>query len=550
MQQQPGQLDALHTLGVILCQLKQPHEAADCLQRVLQAQPNHAEAWGNLGGALQQQGKLEAAIAHYQKAIELNPNFADAYQNLSVALQALDRLEEAVQICDRLIGLRPELPDVHYNRGYMLRRLGQVEAAIVSYRRAIELKPDFVMAHKNLGHALLLTGDLPNGFAEYEWRWRQEGWTTRPFAQPLWDGSPLEGKTILLHAEQGMGDTMQFIRYAKQVKQRGGQVMVECPEPLIRLLGGVPEIDRLIIQETPLPNFDVHAPLLSLPRILGTTLETVPAEIPYLHLPISPPPHLPISPSPHLKIGITWTGNPNHKNNPYRSLPLEQMRSLLSLAQTQFYSLQKGEAAAELQGLEGSIVDLSPQLDDFADTAAAIAALDLVITIDTSVAHLAGAMGKPVWVLLSFAPDWRWMVDRTDSPWYPTARLFRQPAPGDWQSVMAEVQSALEQEVKTRDQNAALIPVPDTLPSPLPGGGARGEGSCSKSHPDRPFLAPRSPYRLGNLRHKSGAPASAPRSLLFPDFPHGGFVAPRSSAVAIGYFRRSKSVVPASIRKF
>ena len=276
------------------------HEAADCLQRVLQAQPNHAEAWGNLGGALQQQGKLEAAIAHYQKAIELlTRTFADAYQNLSVALQALDRLEEAVQICDRLIGLRPELPDVHYNRGYMLRRLGQVEAAIVSYRRAIELKPDFVMAHKNLGHALLLTGDLPNGFAEYEWRWRQEGWTTRPFAQPLWDGSPLEGKTILLHAEQGMGDTMQFIRYAKQVKQLGGQVMVECPEPLIRLLGkrardrspdhpGTPppqlRCPRPSSQPAPHPRYDARD------RPSRNSLSSPP------HLPTSPSPHLPIPP--------------------------------------------------------------------------------------------------------------------------------------------------------------------------------------------------------------------------------------------------------------
>ncbi|HEY9907785.1 MAG TPA: tetratricopeptide repeat protein [Thermosynechococcaceae cyanobacterium] len=456
LQQQPDHLDALHTLGVILCQLQQPDEAAARLQRVLELQPNHAEAWGNLGGALQQQGNLEAAIAHYQKAIDLNPNFADAYQNLAVALQGLDRLEEAVQQCDRVIALKPDLADMHYNRGYMLRRLGRLREAIVSYRRAIDLKPDFVLAHKNLGHALLLTGDLPNGFAEYQWRWRQEGWTPRPFPQPIWDGSPLKGKTILLHAEQGMGDTMQFIRYAKQVKQLGGQVIVECQQPLIRLLAGVAEIDRLIPQESPLPSFDVHASLLNLPHILGTALETIPAEIPYLFSQFTLTPSL-IPPSPQFKIGIVWTGNPSHKNNSYRSFSLEQVRSL-SLPQTQFYSLQKGDAAAELQNSDLQIVDLSSHLEDFADTAAAIAALDLVITIDTSVAHLAGAMGKPVWVLLSFAPDWRWMVDRLDSPWYPTARLFRQPSPGDWQSVFTQVRTALEQEVQARSAEPVGIP--------------------------------------------------------------------------------------------
>ena len=462
LRQQPEDLDALHTLGVILCQRQQPDEAIIHLERVVQIQANHAEAWGNLGGALQQQGKLEAAIAHYQKAIELNPNFADAHQNLSVALQGLDQLEAAVECCDRVIELKPDLPDVHYNRGYMLRRLGRLPEAIASYRRALALKPDFVTAHKNLGHALLLTGDFSQGFAEYEWRWRQPGWSPRPFSQPLWDGQPLGGKTILLHAEQGMGDTLQFIRYAQQVKQLGGQVLVECQQPLIRLLADVTAIDRLISQDTPLPHFDCHAPLLSLPHLLHTTLTTVPAEIPYLSPPPSSLAPQPSCPPATLKIGLTWTGNPSHKNNPYRSFSLEQARSLLSLPQTQFYSLQKGEAAAELQQLtEGSIVDLSPQLADFADTAAAIAQLDLVITIDTAVAHLAGAMGKPVWILLSFAPDWRWMVDRPDSPWYPTARLFRQPKAGDWGSVFAEVRAALEQEVSSRVQNVR-IPWPET----------------------------------------------------------------------------------------
>ena len=448
LQQQPDQADALHVLGVILCQTKRYEEAIAHLRHLTNLQPDFAEGWGNLGGALQEQQQWEDAIACYQRSLRLNPANPNVHQNLSVALLDLNRPETAIHHAEQVVAARPDSADAFYNLGFALRRSNRVPEAIAAYRRAIALQPDFVNAHKNLGHALLLIGDFISGFVEYQWRWQQEGWTVRPFTQPEWDGSDLNGKTILLHAEQGMGDTLQFIRYAPLVKAYGGRVIVECQEPLLRLLTHAPGIDQLIPQDAPLPPFDLHAPLLNLPRILSTTLETIPANIPYLPdststfpLPTLAPCPLPLAP---FKIGLVWAGNPSHRNNRFRSCRLEQFQPLFDLANITFYSLQKGDATAELSA-DLPVHDLGSELQDFADTAAAIAQLDLIITVDTAVAHLAGALGKPVWVLLAFAPDWRWMIDRTDSPWYPTLRLFRQPQPGDWESVMQQVKTALQE---------------------------------------------------------------------------------------------------------
>ncbi|WP_432808935.1 tetratricopeptide repeat protein [Pantanalinema sp. GBBB05] len=466
LQQDPDQVEALHAIGVIVCQSGQLETAENYLRRVVTLSPQFAQAWGNLGGVVQQRGRVEEAIGYYQQAIALDPLYADAHQNLAVALQEQERLEEAIVHCQQAIALKPQIADLYYNLGFMLRRLNRLEEAIVQYRQAIQRRPDFVEAHKNLGHALLLQGKFPEGFVEYEWRWQQKHWSRRPFTQPEWDGSPLNGKTILLHAEQGFGDTMQFVRYATLVRDRGGRVIVEAQSALLRLLQTAPGIEQLVAQDTPLPAFDVHAPLLSLPRILGTTLDTVPAHIPYFQAPDSLP-HLPISSSSSsLKVGITWMGNPHHKNNRYRSCSLMDFQSLFDLPDIQFYSLQKGEAEAELRNRpELPVQDLSPHLQDFADTAAAIAQLDLIITIDTSVAHLAGALGKPVWLLLSFAPDWRWMIDREDSPWYPTMRLFRQTAPGDWAGVFDRLKPALIAQTNHFTLSPSLSPLSS---SPLP----------------------------------------------------------------------------------
>ncbi|MBM0741934.1 tetratricopeptide repeat protein [Phormidium sp. CLA17] len=479
LQQQPDQADALHVLGVILCQTKRSEEAIAHLRHLTQLQPDFAEGWGNLGGALQEQREFEDAIACYERSLAINSANPNVHQNLSVVLLDLNRPETAVHHAEQVVAARPDSPDAFYNLGFALRRSNRVTEAIAAYRQAIALQPDFVNAHKNLGHALLLTGDFTTGFVEYQWRWQQEGWAVRPFAQPEWDGSDLNGKTILLHAEQGMGDTLQFIRYAPLVKARGGRVIVECQEPLLRLLTPIPSIDQLVPQDAPLPPFDVHAPLLNLPRILGTTLDTIPVDIPYLldststfSLPSQTPNSVRIaSPQelirPSFKVGLVWAGNPSHRNNRFRSCRLEQFSTLFDLANVTFYSLQKGDAAAELSTLP--VHDVGSQLQDFADTACAIAQLDLIITVDTAVAHLAGALGKPVWVLLAFAPDWRWMLDRDDSPWYPTLRLFRQPHPGDWDSMMQHIRNELERTVSdslrsANDRQAANDTV-HTLPA-------------------------------------------------------------------------------------
>jgi tetratricopeptide (TPR) repeat protein len=462
LQQEPDQPDALHVLSVILCQTKQFEEATTIIRRLVALQPEFADGWRNLGGVLQEQKQFEAAIAPYQRALELDPNNPDLHQNLSTVLLELDRPFEALTHAQRLVALKPHSADAQYNLGYTLRRAGQVEAAIACYRQAIALSPDMAMAHKNLGHALLLLGDFVPGFQEIEWRWQQPGWARRPLTQPEWDGSDLTGKTILLYAEQGLGDTLQFIRYVPLVKARGGQVIVECQADLMPLLAQLPECDRWVPQESPLPAFDVHAPLMSLPRILGTTVETVPVRIPYIAAGVRrqkaeeikfPSPTSLTSltsplPTPHsllpIKVGIVWAGNPGHRNDRLRSCGLEAFRPVFEVANVRFVSLQKGAAAQQLQDdPECPVADWSDRLETFVDTAAAIAELDLVITVDTAVAHLAGAMGKPVWVVLMFAADWRWMVGRDDTPWYPTMRLFRQTSPGDWAGVFARVQEEL-----------------------------------------------------------------------------------------------------------
>jgi tetratricopeptide (TPR) repeat protein/glycosyltransferase involved in cell wall biosynthesis len=461
LQQQPDHTEALNVLSVILLQTQRAAEGVAMLRQLLELQPNFAEGWGNLGGGLQAQGDFVEAATCYEQAIALLPDYPDARQNFSTALLELNRPFDALTQAEQVIKSRPDSADAYYNLGLTLRRCGQLSAAIAAYERAIALQPGMVGAHKNLGHVLLLSGDFARGFAEYEWRWQQDHWTPRAFTQPAWDGSDLQGKTILLYAEQGFGDTLQFIRYATLVHQRGGRVIVECQAALMRLLSQIPAIAQLIPQDSPLPDFDTHASLMSLPRILGTTVETVSAEVPYLKAEgaakaegeavkdeaVKGEERTSISEPAALNIGIVWAGNPNHKNDRFRSCSLEQFRPLFTIPTVGFYSLQKGDPANQLQA-EFPVQDWGAQLEDFVDTAAAIAQLDLVITVDTAVAHLAGAMGKPVWVLLAFAPDWRWLQNREDTPWYPTMRLFRQTQPGDWQPVFGRVADALREKAE------------------------------------------------------------------------------------------------------
>jgi hypothetical protein len=322
-----------------------------------------------------------------------------------------------------------------------------VREGIACQRKAIALEPDSPEPHNNLAHALLSSGELAEGFGEFEWRWKSAGFEARrEFPQPVWNGKDHAG-TVLLTTEQGYGDTIQFIRYAPLVADRCGRVLLQCHRELISLVEGVPGLAQVIPLSAKLPAFDAHCTLLSLPHIFATTLATIPATVPYLKAdPASAAAWAAKLPDDRrLKIGLAWAGNPLHKNDRNRSLPLAALAPLAAVPGAVFFSLQKGapgeQAKTPPDGME--IIDYMDDVRDFADAAALIANLDLVISVDTVIVHIAGAMAKPVWTLLPFSPDWRWMLDRSDSPWYPTMRLFRQPAIGDWASVMQSVAAEL-----------------------------------------------------------------------------------------------------------
>lgn len=421
-------------------------QAEQLYRQILQQQPDRIQALHQLGILASQVGKHEQAIPFFQRVLALAPNFAEAHFNLASALQKQDKIEDAIAHYQRGLALNPSYPEVYLNFGAALKAQGRLEDAIASYQQAITLKPNYPKARYNLALALLQHGDLRQGFTEYEWRWQLPHHPPRNFSQALWHGSNLQGQKILLHAEQGLGDTIQFIRYAPLVARRDGYVIVECQAPLIQLLATVPGINQLVAQGETLPQFDVHLPLLSLPHRLGTTLETIPAQIPYVSPPASHHLKLDAPQGTLLKVGIAWAGSPKNPNNRHRSLDVAHFLTLLNISGVAFYSLQKEPPAAELDRLGDNkkrIHDLSKQLHDFTDTAAVVAQLDLVITVDTSVAHLGGALGKPVWVLLNFDPDWRWLLGRETSPWYPSIRLFRQDSPGNWQDVFARVGESL-----------------------------------------------------------------------------------------------------------
>jgi tetratricopeptide (TPR) repeat protein len=447
----PDDVAARNNLGIAFQELGKLDEAVACYRRALELKPEFAEVHINLGNVFKGQGKLDEAAACYRRALELKPEFAEAHNNLGTVFQIQGKLDEAAACYGRAVELKPEFAEAHKNLGLAFQGLGRLDEAIARYRRALELKPDFPEAHMSLALAWLLTGNWQRGWPEYEWRWQTKNFAPRPFRQPMWDGKSLGGKTILLHAEQALGDTIQFIRYASIVKQHGATVIVECPQPLLELLEGCPGVDQLIGHGKELPAFDVHAPLLSVPGILQTSIESIPASVPYL---LSKPAiaerwRQRLSALHGFKIGIHWRGRPGLGPWCRRDIPLALFSSLAAVPNVQWISLQKGATSDELAPLRDRlpILDFADDLDRsggaFVDTAAVMANLDLVITSDTAAAHLAGALGVSVWVALPFAPDWRWLLDRSDSPWYPTMRLFRQTQWGNWHTVFEEITKAL-----------------------------------------------------------------------------------------------------------
>jgi tetratricopeptide (TPR) repeat protein len=411
-------------------------------RHALRLAPAQAELHYNLANVLRDQNRLEAARAALAAAVALAPDSEKALYNLGNLLNDLLRPGEAAAALRRAVALGGPLTlDARLNLGRALERLEEWDAAQECYQAVLASQPDHVHANWNLSLLQLRRGDLANGFRRYEWRWRLREHPPRPLPRPLWDGQPAAGETVLIHAEQGLGDSLQFCRYLPEVARRAGRVVFECPPALTRLMRqSFPGIT--VVETDAQPDCDRHAPLMSLPLLLGTnSVAAIPAPIPYLRA--AEPVTLPGDEA--LKVGLVWAGSPGHNlQRALHAIPLDDLAPILAVPGIRFFSLQKGpEAEALATRPELPLTDLAPRLDDFADTAAFAAALDLIITIDTSVAHLAGGLGRPAWVMLRTCPDWRWLLDRDDSPWYPTLRLFRQRRLGDWRAVTEAVAAAL-----------------------------------------------------------------------------------------------------------
>ena len=443
----PSFAEALNALGIALQQRGDLSGAITSYRAALAAKPDYASACGNLGAALFTLGDVAAALDWYRRAIELRPDHADAHYNLGKALHEQGDPVQARDSYRRATEFDPGHVSAWNNLGIALRDLGRPDEAVEAYRRALALRPDAAEIRYNQSMALLEGGRFAEGWPEYEARFAAGDVPAREFARPRWRGEDIAGKTLLVWAEQGFGDSLLFARCVGLLAGRGARVVFEVQPHLARLMGDLAGADLVIAAGESLPPFDLQVPLLSLPGLLGIRLDTIPAASPYLAadptLAETWRRRLAETSDGRLKIGLAWAGNPRQKNNVNRSLPPAELAGLLALPAT-FYSLQQGDAAMALnRSGAGRVVDLGPHLTDFAETAAALAGLDLIVSVDTAVAHLAGALGCPTWTLLAFAPDWRWLRDRTDSPWYPTMRLFRQDQPRDWVPVVARVEATV-----------------------------------------------------------------------------------------------------------
>ncbi|RKP52834.1 tetratricopeptide repeat protein [Trinickia fusca] len=444
--------------GNALLGLDRHHEAAQSYGEALQRAPNHVDALRNRAAALRTLGHLQDALEDYDRALAIMGSDAALSYNRAVALQQLGRFDEALASHAATAQAYTETAQGLYTQAVALQQLGEHEAALARYSLACERNPHHGAARRSEAYCRLLLGDFDSGWKQHEHRWQATDVTLRRrhADRPLWLGiEPVAGKTVLLHAEQGYGDTLQFCRYAQLIQAKGATVIVEAPAVLANLLGSLRGVNRIVTETDPTPAFDLQCPLLSLPLAFCTTLDTIPADTPYLQADLARREGWAsrmdaVARPGRLKVGLAWSGNPRHNNDENRSLPFTALAPLLALDAT-FVSLQPQVRQRDADALAASgVVGFGEALADFADTAALIEALDVVISVDTSVAHLAGAVGRPVWILLPRAPDWRWLLEREDSPWYPTARLWRQTRPGDWSPVIERVKQALVEQAATR----------------------------------------------------------------------------------------------------
>ena len=437
--------------------LRRFEEAVAAYDHMLALQSEAAAVHYNRGNALHELKRFDEALSSYDHALTLQPDNPDTHFNRGNALHELRQFEEALESYDRAIALRPDHANTFVNRAATLCEIKRVDEALASYQSALTVRPDFAEAHYCEALCRLLVGDYENGWAKNEWRWKTEVLrkNQRDFPQPLWLGADdISGKTVLLHAEQGFGDTLQFCRYVPMVVARGAHVILEVQKPLRALMASLPAAVQIVARGDPLPDFDMHCPLLSLPLSFGTRLETIPSARRYLAASTGKTNAWRDALGSHDKprVGLVWSGNPRkelpnaNRIDSQRSMAFEYFAPLFDVAACEFYSLQKGDDAVRQlrqSSWADRVIDWTGAFNDFADTAAFIENLDLVISVDTAVAHLAGALGKPFWLLNRYNTCWRWLLDRDDSPWYPTARQFRQDESRDWKTVIARVQAAL-----------------------------------------------------------------------------------------------------------
>jgi tetratricopeptide (TPR) repeat protein len=446
---EPNAADFHNNLGEMLRVSGMLDEAQQSFHRCLGLNPNFAAAYNNLGEVYRERGELERAAEQYRKAIELEPDSAAPYNNLGIATHDMGDPVAAIELYQKAISLGENYVDAHNNLATSYLDLRRMDEAMGTFNRALAMDPNNPDAHSNRAYALLLQGEFERGWEEYEWRWKCPKFPSprRGFRQPLWNGEDPSGKRILVYAEQGLGDTIQFVRYVPSLAQRGAHVILECNRQLIPLLKQVRGVEQFVAYGDPLPDFDWQVPMLSLPRASKTTRETIPVDIPYLRA----DPELiekwrsKLAPANGtLRVALVWAGTPTHANDRHRSIPLAKLAPMAAVQNVRWYSLQFGPAAQQERPAGLKVIDLTPDVRDFGDTAAILNELDLLVTVDTSPAHVAGAMGRPVWVMMPFNCDWRWMLEGESTPWYPSMRLFRQDRYGYWDSTIARVAAELD----------------------------------------------------------------------------------------------------------
>jgi tetratricopeptide (TPR) repeat protein len=455
--------EVLNNRGVAVQKLGRFKDALESYEKALAVRPDYAEALNNCGNALQEVGRFEEALARYEQALAIKPEYAEALDNRGNTLRALGRLDEAIECHKQALAVRPDFAEAFYNRGNTLRDLKRFDEAMESFQRALALKPHFALCQVNRAYLLLLTGKFSDGWQAYEWRREEDSWIGRSLSGPQWRKGEVRPERLLLYAEQGLGDTIQFSRFASSLAAGGKEVFLEVQSPLGGLLGSLKGVNVVRYGET-LPEHDAHFPLMSLPHVLGVTPETLSSNFPYLFAePARMEAWAKRLPAGQFRVGIVWQGKPTGVVDNGRSIPLGCFAPLCRIPGLRLISLQKNDGIEQLADLPSGMrvetlgAEFDPGPDAFLDTAAVMMNLDLVISSDTAAAHLAGALGCPLWIALRHVPDWRWMIDREDTPWYPTARLFRQTRRGDWDELFERIAGELARAATAKTQGETLI---------------------------------------------------------------------------------------------